>query len=102
MNEELRAKAARYTAVLLGYFCEEEDVVWEQLTECERQGCFQNTDVLLGAIEPLIRQDIMRGVIRDLDAIDRNADGTRVFTRQVCELLVKYEQALKATVGKEG
>jgi len=41
------------------------------------------------------KQEGIKEVIRRLDAIDTDADDVKVFTRQVCELIVEYQQMLK-------
>lgn len=43
----------------------------------------------------------IREVVETLDAIDRDADDTRDFTRRVCDLIVEYQAKLKEWRGEE-
>jgi len=52
------------------------------------------------AVEQAKKEGI-KEVIQRLDAIDTDADDVKVFTRQVCELIVEYQQRLKGQAKKE-
>lgn len=66
----------------------------------DKRSCYCQVTACDNAISLATVKKVMGEVISDLNAIDEAAGDVRVFARQVCELIVGYEQALKATVGK--